>query len=116
MPESPAPTTRTSTCSMDIPVSLASRSGRCTLRRIAPCKRRGVVVCWQAVMQLRVGLLGAGSWGTTVAALVSPKAPTVIWARTSDVAQEINEQHTNGRYLPEVALPRPLRASDSIEE
>jgi glycerol-3-phosphate dehydrogenase (NAD(P)+) len=67
-------------------------------------------------MNLRVGLLGAGSWGTTVAALVSPKAPTVIWARTSDVAREINEQHTNGRYLPDVALPRPLSASDSIEE
>ena len=67
-------------------------------------------------MHLRVGLLGAGSWGTTVAALVAPKAPTMIWARSSDVAREINEQHTNERYLPKGDLPASLHASDSIEE
>jgi glycerol-3-phosphate dehydrogenase (NAD(P)+) len=67
-------------------------------------------------MQLRVALLGAGSWGTTVAALVAPRSPTVLWARSSDVAREINTDHKNERYLPGVRLPRSLRASDSIEK
>jgi glycerol-3-phosphate dehydrogenase (NAD(P)+) len=67
-------------------------------------------------MQLRVALLGAGSWGTTVAALVAPRSPTMLWARSGDVAREINTQHKNERYLPRVRLPRSLRASDSIEE
>ena len=67
-------------------------------------------------MQLRVALLGAGSWGTTVASLVAPKAPTTIWARSDDVAREINEKHTNERYLPGASLPVPLRATDSIEQ
>lgn len=67
-------------------------------------------------MRLRVGLLGAGSWGTTVASLVAPKAPAVLWARSGEVAREINEQHTNERYLPGAQLPDSLRATDSIEE
>lgn len=61
-------------------------------------------------------MLGAGSWGTTVAALVAPRSPTVLWARSGDVAHEINAEHKNERYLPGVRLPRSLRASDSIEE
>ena len=65
---------------------------------------------------LRVAVLGAGSWGTTVAALASRNAPTVLWARRADVAREINEQHTNARYLGEAELPRALRATDAIEE
>ncbi len=68
------------------------------------------------MMRLRVGLLGAGSWGTTVASLIAPKAPTMIWARSGDVAREINEQHTNERYLPGSGLPASLRASDSVDE
>jgi len=68
------------------------------------------------VTALRVAVLGAGSWGTTVAALASRNAPTVLWARRADVAREINEQHTNARYLGEAELPRALRATDAIEE
>ncbi len=67
-------------------------------------------------MKLRVGLLGAGSWGTTVASLVSKNVPTIIWARNPAVAREINEQHTNEKYLPKARLARGLRASDSVEE
>jgi glycerol-3-phosphate dehydrogenase (NAD(P)+) len=67
-------------------------------------------------MQLRVAVLGAGSWGTTVAALASRNAPTTLWARRSDAAREINEQHTNARYLKEASLPTALRATDAIEE
>jgi glycerol-3-phosphate dehydrogenase (NAD(P)+) len=67
-------------------------------------------------MQLRVAVLGAGSWGTTVAALASQNAPTTLWARRSDAAREINEQHTNARYLKEASLPAALRATDAIEE
>ncbi|MEM7409329.1 MAG: NAD(P)H-dependent glycerol-3-phosphate dehydrogenase [Myxococcota bacterium] len=67
-------------------------------------------------MQLRVAVLGGGSWGTTVATLASHNAPTTLWARRPEVVQEINEAHTNARYLPDAELPRTLRATDSIEE
>jgi len=67
-------------------------------------------------MKLRVGILGGGSWGTTVGCLASRHSPTVVWARRAAVAEEINQQHTNETYLPGFALPPGLRATDSIEE
>ena len=79
-------------------------------------KRWGKIASGPFAMQLRVALLGAGSWGTTVAALIAPRSRTMLWARSGDVAREINAQHRNERYLPGVRLPRSLGASDSIEE
>ncbi|MCH6549916.1 MAG: NAD(P)H-dependent glycerol-3-phosphate dehydrogenase, partial [Proteobacteria bacterium] len=32
-------------------------------------------------MNLNVGILGGGSWGTTVAALVARNTSTMLWAR-----------------------------------
>ncbi len=67
-------------------------------------------------MQLKVGVVGAGSWGTTVAALVTRNAPVMLWARHEAVADEINERHTNSRYLPEATLPEALVATANLEE
>jgi len=67
-------------------------------------------------VELRVAVLGAGSWGTTVATLACRNAPTQLWSRRAEVAQEINEQHTNECYLPRTPLPRALLATDSFEE
>ena len=54
-------------------------------------------------MQLRVAVMGGGSWGTTIASMVSRNTPTVLWARDAATVGEINEQHTNQRYLPRCA-------------
>ena len=61
-------------------------------------------------------MLGAGSWGCTVAALASRNAPTTLWARADAVADEINTKHTNERYLPGCTLPSEIAATASIEE
>lgn len=65
---------------------------------------------------LKVGLLGGGSWGTTVAALVTRNAPVTLWARNADTVREINEQHSNETYLPGARLPERLRATSDIGE
>ena len=67
-------------------------------------------------MSLNVGLLGGGSWGTTVASLTSRNANTIIWARNEETVNEINEKHTNSKYLPGALLNKNLKASTSIEE
>jgi glycerol-3-phosphate dehydrogenase (NAD(P)+) len=67
-------------------------------------------------MKLNIGLLGAGSWGTTVACLANRNAPTVLWARRPEVADEINSRHTNSTYLRGFNLPGTLRATASIDE
>ncbi|WP_040496212.1 NAD(P)H-dependent glycerol-3-phosphate dehydrogenase [Ilumatobacter nonamiensis] len=65
---------------------------------------------------ISVGVIGAGSWGTTVAALTSANTTTRLWARRSELADEINEHHTNSRYLSDFALPEQLTATSSMEE
>ena len=65
---------------------------------------------------LKVGLLGGGSWGTTVAALVARNAPAVLWARNAETVQEINTRHSNETYLPGARLPEKLRATADIGE
>lgn len=67
-------------------------------------------------MALRVAVVGAGSWGTTVAALAAANNPTVLWARRKEVADEVTTESTNTTYLPGVALPPALRATSSLEE
>jgi glycerol-3-phosphate dehydrogenase (NAD(P)+) len=65
---------------------------------------------------MRVVILGAGSWGTTVGSLVAGRHPTVLWARDPVVAKEIDEEHTNQRYLPGFPLPGRLRATADLAE
>jgi glycerol-3-phosphate dehydrogenase (NAD(P)+) len=65
---------------------------------------------------IRVGVIGAGSWGTTVAALAAANAPTMLWARRESLAKQINDVHVNGDYLPQFTLPERLRATSSMEE
>ncbi|MEM9704586.1 MAG: NAD(P)H-dependent glycerol-3-phosphate dehydrogenase [Pseudomonadota bacterium] len=65
---------------------------------------------------LRAAVLGAGSWGTTVASIVSRNVPTIIWARDQDTADEINTKHTNSRYLADLKLSRSLEATSDMEQ
>lgn len=64
--------------------------------------------------ELNVAVLGGGSWGTTVAALVTRNAPVTLWARSSATVAEINTQHTNEVYLPGATLPDKLIATDDL--
>ena len=66
--------------------------------------------------QPRVAVIGAGSWGSTVASIVARRNPTVIWARSAATADEIGQRHTNGRYLPDVALTDTLHATSVLAE
>ena len=67
-------------------------------------------------MKLKIGVLGGGSWGTTIASLAAINLPTMIWARSKDTVNEINEHHTNQKYLPNFKLTPTLRATHSVEE
>jgi glycerol-3-phosphate dehydrogenase (NAD(P)+) len=68
------------------------------------------------IMKLKVGLLGGGSWGTTVASLTSKNSETIIWARNIETVTEINDHNSNEKYLPKAKLHKGLKASNSIKE
>lgn len=66
-------------------------------------------------MNERVAVLGAGSWGTALANLLSKKGSEVtIWSYEPDVAQAINDRHENIKYMKGIALSDTLRATDDV--
>jgi glycerol-3-phosphate dehydrogenase (NAD(P)+) len=65
---------------------------------------------------MRVTVLGAGSWGTTVAALVAGRHDTVLWSRDAEHATLIQKTRENARYLSGTSLPDGLRATSDLAE
>ena len=67
-------------------------------------------------MDIGVSVIGAGSWGTTVAALASRNTPTLLWSRRASLAEQIDRDHENGDYLAGFRLPSQLRATADLEK
>lgn len=65
---------------------------------------------------VQVSVLGAGSWGTALAALACARADTLIWARAPEVATAITARHTNPRHLSDIVLPASLRATADFDQ
>ncbi|HXW32445.1 MAG TPA: NAD(P)H-dependent glycerol-3-phosphate dehydrogenase [Acidimicrobiales bacterium] len=65
---------------------------------------------------MQVAVLGAGSWGTTMASLVAPRHPTVLWARSPELAKAVNDEHRNPSYLSEYPLAPELAATAELAE
>ena len=63
----------------------------------------------------RLTVVGAGSWGTTMASLAAANVPTRLWCRRREVAEEINHSATNRDYLPGFALDPRLSAHNDLE-
>lgn len=65
----------------------------------------------------RLAVLGAGSWGTTFAQVLSDGgAEVTLWARREEVAREIRQEHRNRSYLGDHELPSALRGTSRLEE
>ena len=66
---------------------------------------------------MKVGVVGAGSWGTALAHLLATKGNDVtLWHRDPAVAKSINEQRKNPKYLKDVVLPEKIRGTIVLEE
>src|SRR6185312_9789514 len=61
---------------------------------------------------MRAAVLGAGSWGTAFAkVLTDAGTETVLWARRPELAEAINAKHENPDYLSGLILPPGLVAT-----
>ena len=65
---------------------------------------------------IRVAVLGGGSWGTTVASLAAARTETVLWARRATTVDAINDRHENPDYLAGLPLHPRLTATTSLKE
>lgn len=63
----------------------------------------------------RVAVIGAGSWGTALAALACRHAPTLLWARRPEAAAELARLHENTTYLPGITLPSALNYTADLD-
>ena len=61
-----------------------------------------------------LGVLGAGSWGTAIAAVLAGRHATRLWARDPAQARSIAAARRNARYLPEIELPDSLEVTPDI--
>ena len=67
-------------------------------------------------MRQAVAVIGAGSWGTTLASMCARRGSTTIWGLEDEVVEEINGRRSNSLYLKGFELPAALRATRSLEE
>jgi glycerol-3-phosphate dehydrogenase (NAD(P)+) len=59
----------------------------------------------------RIAVLGAGAWGTALAATLAARHEVTLWARDAAQAEAIGRARRNQRYLPEIELPAALQVS-----
>ena len=62
-----------------------------------------------------VAVLGAGAWGTAIAAVLAPRHRVSLWARDPEQARAIAGARRNARYLPEISIPEALAVSSDFD-
>lgn len=63
-----------------------------------------------------IAVIGGGSWGTTLAFLLSKKDYDVsLWVYEKDLAEEIDRTRVNKIYLPDIRLPKNIMVSHRID-
>ncbi|MCJ7481982.1 MAG: NAD(P)-binding domain-containing protein, partial [Thermodesulfovibrionales bacterium] len=64
-----------------------------------------------------IAVIGAGSWGTTLAHLLSSKGFDIaLWVYEKDLSEEIRQTRINSVYLPDIELPDNIHVTGSLEE
>ncbi|AZB43352.1 NAD(P)H-dependent glycerol-3-phosphate dehydrogenase [Bacillus sp. FJAT-42376] len=64
----------------------------------------------------KIALLGAGSWGTALSLVLADNGHNVwLWSHRKELAEEINAQKQNLKYLPGIELPDGITASADLE-
>ena len=69
------------------------------------------------MIELSIGVLGAGAWGTALAIHLAKLHPTIhLWGRNSEALHTIINNKENARYLPGVAIPNNIIAVEDAAE
>src|SRR3546814_19257824 len=66
---------------------------------------------------MRIGVIGAGAWGTALAQVAAANGdPVLIWAFEEDVARAINETHCDRVFLPGNDLNTAIQATTRLDD
>jgi glycerol-3-phosphate dehydrogenase (NAD(P)+) len=65
----------------------------------------------------RLGVIGAGSWGTALSIVLAPRFEQVrLWAHDSGLAPRINSERVNGAYLAGCPIPENVTATETMND
>lgn len=64
---------------------------------------------------MNIGVIGGGSWGTTIAHLLSRRFAVTLWARNPQTIDNINLDHTNPRFLGGAELSAKLKGTTNLQ-
>lgn len=68
-------------------------------------------------MTAAIGVIGAGAWGTALAqAMAGNGSEVLIWARETELVEEINSGHSNSLFLPGAKLAPSIRATGNLAD
>ena len=65
---------------------------------------------------VKLGVVGAGAWGTTLASLASLRVEARLWAREPEVVDSVRTSRENRLFLPGFRLPDDLAVTGDLEE
>lgn len=69
------------------------------------------------MMVNKIAIIGAGSWGTTLAVMLSEKNYNVnLWVKEPELVDEINNKRENTQYLKNIKIPETVKANNSLKE
>ena len=63
---------------------------------------------------MNVAVLGAGAWGTAIAAALSVRHSVTLYARSREQCARLRDERVNAKYLPTVSLPQTLQFADRL--
>ncbi|HYM48462.1 MAG TPA: 2-dehydropantoate 2-reductase N-terminal domain-containing protein, partial [Burkholderiaceae bacterium] len=65
---------------------------------------------------MNIAVLGAGAWGTAIAAALSARHSVVLYARDAQQCARLARDRVNSRYLPGLTLPPTLQFTDDLNQ
>ncbi|USI74282.1 NAD(P)H-dependent glycerol-3-phosphate dehydrogenase [Sphingomonas morindae] len=63
---------------------------------------------------MRLGVVGAGAWGTALAQVAAARGPVTLWARSPALAADLRARRVNEAYLPGIALADAIEPSADL--
>ncbi len=63
---------------------------------------------------MRIAVLGAGAWGTSIASVLAARLDVTLWARDAAQARSIEQTRRNERYLPGIPVPASVKVTANL--
>ena len=64
--------------------------------------------------EFRIGVIGAGAWGTALANILAQKQQVRLWAKEKSVCENIKKHRENKRFLPKIKLSKKINCTTGI--